>query len=394
MILMEPNTQIEKNNTVVQENVVADNQKMQQSNNQEGIIAPGVIDKPLIKKKKNNILLIVIVLVLVVGGAYFMINKGNGNGIGFLAGGNKDGEGNVKVDTGEKWGDSFALYFQDFHARLLYDEDAEKAKEKASIERNFEILFIDFNFDGTPEMLVKYIDNANNQVIKIMNYANEEVSETKDFQNATFRLVYSLKEKDVKWYIYINNGTNGSRSGAYTEVIKLIKGIAYDSDIKAYTDREVASFNDNYVLGSYKYSFYKIEDATFADDFKTAVDKYEGNNKDINVVKEKLLNDYANVEAPEEPVNNDPYLVVGDFTLEFGKYVHKKDVLQNGEVVGEEDVIVTINRDGTITDGSKKIKYNIYGKTFSLENGISFKVTDNNKFNYGAGAGLEYIYAE
>lgn len=345
--------------------------------------------KQFLKKKKLNPIILILIVVVIVAG-FFFLNKSKKPGGNVLGG--ENGNQIVKIDTGKSWGDSFAVYIQKFSNEL----EVEKAKlkedgKKVVEEREYEVTFIDFDFDGTPEMIVKYIDFSGAETYRIMRFANGEVSESKDFRNCSFRLIYSIKEKNVKWYIYI---TNNNKYGAYTQLEKIIKGKAFDSDIKASNDKEVANYNNNYASTNYKYIFYKLEAKTFVDDFKLAVDKFDSNDKDIQEAKNKLMNDYGNAQVEEEEINTDPNIVIGEFTLEFGNYVSKVDVYENGKVVGTEDLIISINRNWTITDGDKVIKYNIYGNTFSLENGTTIRVIENNKFMYGVGEGFEYNYVK
>lgn len=385
---MNPN-QVEQNNQVnqIQQEQVVQEQVL----TQQTIATNQSSNVPLKKVKKNNKMLIIIILAIVlIGAGYFLLNGGKFKGNKVLTGGTGNGE-KIEVETGKKWGDRYASYFQDFYAELIYDEDEEKAQYKASIDREFEVLFVDFDFDGTPEMVVKYIDDAKVSTIRIFQYRNGDVNETKDFRNSSFRIVYSLKEKTSSWYIFIS--ANNNKYGAYTRMDKILAGKAFNSDIKATTDKEMATFNNSFVTTDYKYVFYEIDNESFVDDFKLAVSKYSED--EINKIKADLYDEYHDVEPKvDEIINNDPNLVVGQFTLEFGRYVARVPKYENGEEKGFEDKYVTINRNNTITDGTNIIKYNVYGSIFSLENGINFKVIENNKFTYGVGAGFNYELAE
>lgn len=343
------------------------------------------------KKRNNKTLILILLIVVLLGGAYFLFSNKTGNGKKLsLTGGSNEV---IKVDTGKKWGDVFADYLQRFYKELY--EDQQKLEEdgvKVEKNREYEITFIDFDFDNTPEMVVKYVDFSGLVTYRFFMYNNEEVSETKDFRNVTFKIIYSLKEKTADWYLYISSA---NKTGAYTSVNKILSGKAYDSDIKAYTDRDITNFNKNYATSDYKVTLYRIDDNTYAEDFKIAVDKYEENNKEIKAKREKLINDYANVEVKEEvQINKDPRIELGEYTLEFGKYAYDCEIYENGKVVRTEKVYISINRDWTATIEDKSVKYNIYGNSISLENGLTIKANKNNEFTYGIGEGNVYKLVE
>lgn len=397
---MNPN-QVEQNNHPVLNNQMVQEQQVQvqqqavpqgQMPIQQAPVAGNPVPKKNIKKpkKSNKTLIIVFLVVIVIVAGYFLLNGGKFKGNKILGGSTGNGE-KIEVETGQKWGDKFASYFQDFYAELIYDEDEEKAQYKASIDREFEVLFADFDFDGTPEMVVRYKDDADVRTIRIFQYRSGDVNETKDFRNSSFKIVYSLKDKTSAWYIFIS--ANNNKYGAYTSLEKILAGKAYDSDIKANNDKEMSKFNNNYATMEYKYIFYEIDDESFADDFKLAVSKYS--DKEVNEIRTKLYEEYHDVEPAEDELIH-PYsnLEVGEFTLEFGRYVARIPKYENGEEAGFEDKYVTINRNYTITDGTNIIGYSVYGSIFSLDTGISFKVTDNNKFTYGSGEGFDYELVE
>lgn len=389
---MNTNEQLEQN---IQSNIETQNAQVQQSVQtlQPDQSAPSTVPsvKGKNKKKNNKTLIMILVVVIVLGGVYFLFFNKSGTGKKLsLTGGNNE---IIKVDTGKKWGDVFANYLQQFY-RELYEDQQKLEEDGVKVEKNreYEITFIDFDFDNTPEMVVKYNDFSGAITYRFFMYNNEEVSETKDFRNVNFRIIYSLKEKEADWYLYISSA---NKTGAYTSVNKILSGKAYDSDIKAYTDRDITNFNKNYATSDYKVTLYRIDDNTYAEDFKIAVDKYEDNNKEIKAKIEKLINDYANVEVKEEvQINKDPRIELGEYTLEFGKYVYNRELLENGKVVGTEKVYISINRDWTVTIEGKSIKYNIYGNAISLENGLTIKATENNKFVYGVGEGYVYELVE
>lgn len=359
----------------------------QQSNVQDKIKE---MQKQFTKKKKTMFIIVAVVIVLIVG-ANFFSHKAKGSANNTLGG--ASGNEIVKIDTGKTWGDSFATYIQKFANEL--EEAKAKLKEdgKNVVEdREYEVTFVDFDFDSTPEMIVKYVDFSGVETYRFMRFANGEVSETKDFRNCTFKIIYSIKDKEAKWYIFISND---GKYGAYTLLEKIAKGTANNSDIKSSNDKEVAAYNARYASTDYKYTFYKLENNSFESDFKLAVDKFDENDKDIKSVKEKLINDYANATVDEDIIYYDPYIVLGDYILSFGDYASVVNIYENGEIVGTEKIMFSINRNGTVTiENEQTMGFFVYGKVFYLDNGMSLKVIGNNKFMYGTGEGFEYNYIE
>lgn len=340
-----------------------------QNSNQDVNNGNGPVQQNTFKiKKKPNIVIIIVILAIVGFIAYFMLTKVN-----FVTTNpNSEDEEKKKiaVSTGENWGDKYALYVQS-----LFD-----------MVDQFDITYIDFNRDNTPEAVVRYSTDTEENLTWILMINNDEVSETKVFYNASFKLLYSSVTDDVNWYIYI---ARSEKYGAYTLMSKILDGTALDSDIKATNDREIASFNASYVASSYDQSFYEVKEESFAEDFKTSVSKYSGYLDETNEAISKLLDDNkASLPTPEEDTNE--YISIGEFMLHYGDYVTEVPKYENGEEVGVEERIISVNRDGTITDGDNIIKFEVYTGSISLETGISFKVTGNDTFVYGQGTGLEY----
>lgn len=321
-------------------------------------------------KKKPNILVIVLVLAILA----FCVSRfmANVHIVNNRANGTEQEEERITVSTGQTWGDKYAYYVQ---------------KIFSSVDQ-FDITYIDFNEDGVPEAVVKYSTDVEKDAIWVLMLTNNEVSETKVFHNASFKLLYSFREDIVQWYLYIQSD---SKYGAYTLMNKIMNGTALDSDVKTTNDKEITAFNANYVVSSYSQSFYEIKKASFEEDIKTSVGKYSDYAKDVASAKNKLLDDHK-ANLPSTPSETDELLTVGEFTLHYGDYYTMVPRYELGEEVGQDEKIVTIHSDGTITDGENKIAFQVFGNTFSLENGISFKVTGNDTFVYGSGEGLEYQY--
>ena len=319
-------------------------------------------------KRKPNIVIIIVIVLAVIFIAYNFMTKVN-----FISNNvNKEEEEfkAVEIETGKSWGDKYAYYVQ----RLFNTTD------------KFDITYIDFNMDDVPEAVIKYSTEIEEDSIWVLSLSNNEVNESKVFSNASFRLVYSSLTDKVDWYIYIRQS---DKYGAYTLMSKILSNSALDSDIKATNDREIANFNKYYVVSNYNQKFYEVKKTSFEDDLKTSVNNYSGYQSDVDEAIDKLYNDNkaANV---DDDLDESEYLSVGSFVLHYGEYVTNIPLYENGNEVGSNEKIVSINKDGTITDGENVIKLNVYGTSVSLENGISFKVTDNDTFIYGANNGYEY----
>lgn len=325
-------------------------------------------NKPFKLKKKPNLLIILIILLVIGGIAYFIFTKVN-----IITTQPKDKEEEIekiKVDTGESWGDKYALYVQD----LLLTVD------------RFDITYIDFNDDNIPEAIVKYSTDTEDDLIYILTINNDEVSATKVFHNASFKLLYSTLTDEVNWYIYIKRE---DKYGAYTLMSKILAGTALDSDIKATNDKEIATFNANYVASPYEQKYYEVKESSFADDFKTSVSKYDDYLTDTNDAITKLFDDNKATTTTPELDDND-YITINNFVLHYGEYVTEVPKYENGEQIGVDEKVVVINRDGTITDGDEVIKFQVFTSSIVLENNISFKVIKDDIFVYGTGTGLTY----
>lgn len=336
-------------------------QNVNQTEVKEESIDPNFSPNNYIKKnnKKKMIIIIIAVVVVIIG--FLLVN----NKMPSIGNKNKAVPGEetkINVETGSNWGNSYAFYVQDYF------------KDRDTID----LAFIDINFDDVPEMIIKYKDTNNQEVIKIMQYANNEVSESKEFRNASFRLIYQIKEKDVRWYLFINSM---GKYGTFTEVTKICNGTAFDSDIKYTNDKEIASFNKNFISSEYKFVYFPIEKESFEKDMKNAVSKFD--NKELNEVVAKLKEDNKNLEPEEEIIDDNPAFNVGEYSLTYGTYFVEVDVYTNGEISGTEKRYITINRNKTLTINGEVISFKVFSNTVILSNGVSFIVSNNDVFNYG-----------
>lgn len=323
------------------------------------------------RSKKQKWILIVLLIAIIIAG--FVFTKSN-TGKKILNNNQSNEIKEIKIETGKSWGDKFAIAVQTSFPDLT----------------TFQVTFIDFNFDSTPEMIIRYKDKQDKDNLRIFELNNNEVSETKDFRSAELKMLYNLKDKNVNWYIYI---ANSNKYGAYTKIDKILNGTALDSDIKATTDSEIKIMNENYAPVDYKCQFSEINKVSLSENFKTAISKFDTYNKDVITAKEKTINDYATTKK-EETIDTKNYIEVGEYTLKYGTYIATEDKIELGKVVGQNEFTITINKNGTITEGENTYKFNVYGKIFTLENMQTFEVTKDNVFTYGTTTKREYLLKE
>lgn len=270
----------------------------------------------------------------------------------------------IKVNTGVQWGNLYAEFMQ---------------KEMVDIA-TYDVSLVDLNNDETPEMLVEYVDAEEKDDLKIF-YINEgEVFTTKVFRTYSLHLLYSVETKDVGWYIYISSN---EKYGAYTSLEKIVNGVAFDSDIKANTDKLVEEFTKKYAKSDYKPVFYQINADSFEEDVKNVVSRYDGYKEKINKAKNDLVEKNADreyVETPKEEPNLD-YLIFSGRKLHYGKY----------QATDQYDNVYTIilnNAYTVIIDGSY-ITYKTVDATLVLADESVIKVPDNDIITYN---GMRYKY--
>lgn len=298
------------------------------------------------KPSKSNLLVILIVVALVVVVFFFM----NSNKGGYMLPSGNSGE-NVtpkdKLATGSSWGDEYGYYIQ----TIFEEYDLIK------------VAFADLNIDGTPEMIVNYNDDKND-ISKIVYLQNKKAVESKLFYNASFKIVYSYKDKESLWYIYI---PINRFFGAYTEVERVLNDTAFDSDIKITNNSEKKNFNKNYFESNYNLLFGEINKNSFVKDFKTIVSKYDEFKKSID---EEFINVKNNAEV-EGPTIELDYVLVGNYTLKFGTYMSETDATS-----------ISIS-EGVITIGREKYSYKVDSESaLLLNNNKRLVPTENDRFVY------------
>lgn len=361
-------------------------------------IAPGMMPNSnnpnpsfVVKKNNKKIMTIAIIAIVVIGVFFILFNTKFGKEILSMAPSSKKEPEIIAIETSQKWGDKFATAFQESFFLNTEIEINGEVYEKF-VPTEFEIVFVDFLFDGTPEMIVKYKDDATQDNYRIFALNNNEVSETKDFKNADFRMIYSIESKELKWYMYMPSA-NSRKYGSYTMMEKILNLTAKGADIKTSTDVEITTFNVNYITSDFRLNFYKGSKKTLSADFKAAVDKFNNANEEASASKQAIIDNYRDVNL-EEKIDPNDLFKVGKYTLKYGTYFTEIDVYKEGKVVETKEEYITINKNGTITEGDRTFKFTVYGTSFTLENNMPIRVTDDNKFVYGQGTGREYKLKE
>ncbi len=385
--------QNEQNNNMNQSPVIQPQQQVEQPINNQATIKPNQSGKPFVAKKQNKKVMIIAVVAIVAIGIFFIIfNTKTGQKILGLGNNAANNEYEIiKIETSQKWGDKYAEALQNSFYKNIEVEINGEIREKYQ-PTEFAITFIDFLFDSTPEMVVKYTDSLEKETIRVFTINNEEVSETKDFKNADFKMVYSIREKTLKWYIYITSATS-KKYGSYTMMDKILNSTALGVDIPATTDIEITTFNVNYVTADFRTTYYTVEKSKLEEDFRAAVLRYETTNSDAQTAKKTIEDNYGSVNI-EEDIDQKESVIVGKYSLKYGTYVSIVEVFENGVSTGTREDLITINRNGTVKIGDDIYKFNVYSNLFMLSNNKSFTILDNNKFQYGTGTGQEYNFKE
>lgn len=263
----------------------------------------------------------------------------------------------VKVNTGVQWGNLYAEFMQ---------------KEMVDIT-SYDVSLVDLNNDSTPEMLVQYVDAEEKDDLKIFYINDGEVFTTKIFRTYSLHLLYSVETKEVGWYIYIS--TN-EKYGAYTSLEKIVNGVAFDSDIKANTDKLVEEFSKKYVKSDYELVFYQINTDTFEEDVKNVVSRYDGYKEKINKAKSDLIDNNSDKEYVEIPQENtdSKFLIFSGRRLNYGTY-------QATDEYGNVYSIVLNNAYTVIIDGSY-VTYTTVGTTLVLADDTVINVPENNVLSF------------
>lgn len=329
--------------------------------------------KQVINASKNKTKLIIIIAIIAVV-AFFILKtiSGMGGFKGIIS--NITPEPEFKIDTGKKWADKYGTYIKDYF-------------EELNLTR-FDVSFIDFNDDGTPEMSVRYEDENGQYKVKLFQINNKEITETKFFSNSQFKLVYSSLTEKINWYIYIQQS---SKYGAYTEISKVLTGKAKKPDIKVTNEKELQDFDLKYLDSSYRINYYEVKKDKYLNDLQTVVDRYEDYQKEAKAAITKLEDDTANWKKEQQTGPVKTFIKVGEHKLQFGTYKAEVNIIELGQKKIVTRTIVL--RDGVLTYEGRDVTYTAYPSFVSIDDGTTMEVTDNNEFKYGHDDGT-YILQE
>lgn len=314
------------------------------------------------KKKINKTLIIVLILVVIFGGVMLMMNRGtdpnyNGNN-------DEEKEQEIKVNTGTDWGNAYLTYM---------------LKNKKDLD-TYEIAFIDVDYDGTPEMFLKYLDKTKVESLKILYIEDGSVYETKYYHDYRIRYIYSLKDQTTEWYLFL---TSTKHYGTYTMISKMIDNMAFDSDIKATNDSELIQYGKKYFDTDFEIVFYNIRRDSHEDDYRDFIVKYEGYNKKVEETKEKTESKYEDYEYKEEVVVTKDFVNIAGREYKYGYYT--ADIPENVEEnIPAYTGAIVLNNDGTIIVDGKLFTYEVDedNGTLELAVGYSVKLDQSNVFVY------------
>lgn len=317
---------------------------------------PNMNNKKTKSKKGTNILLIFLVVVVLIIG-YLILNPG-GVAIPGLA---PNSEVADKIDTGTSWGNQYAKYLM----------------ENYKDYNNYDIAFINLDFTDVPELLIKYKDSAGKENLRVIYSVNKEILSTKNLQNATVHLIYSLETKEVDWYVRIGISTN-KEFGSYTKLAKMINGTAYNSDIKASTTSEKDKYLKNYRDGNYKIVFYNLKNASFEEDITTVVSRYSEYNKKINNLVDNLKEEFKDevFEEEKEIIQGDlnTHLTLANYKAKYGLYSYT----DSNNVVTK----IILNKNKSVYVMKDLYSFEVVGNTLKLENDQTIIVNSDGTLNY------------
>lgn len=313
------------------------------------------------KKKKQMFIIAFILIIVVIFVVLFISSQKAG-----IGGQPTNEDGTLVVETGTTWGDLYANFIQ---------------KEMVDIS-SYDVSLVDLDFNGTPEVLIEYVDAEDKQDFKILYLNDGKVFASKVFRLYSIHLLYSLETKETNWYIYISAN---EKYGAYTSLAKIINGTAFDSDIKTGTDSEIEKFELAYDESDYKPVFYRVSTDSFVEDMKNIVSRYNGYDEQVKkaieeIEKENKDKEYTPIQGEVEEVN---YILVAGRKLNFGVYSGSDD---NGVVY----TIMLNSRNSLIVNGSY-VTYKIVDKDLVLGDETTINVTGNDTFKY---QGVNYNFVK
>ncbi len=319
------------------------------------------------KKATNKIILLALIVLVVFGIGYYSIGNKKSPVIKKNNNANKTQETEYKkLDTGLDWADEYSVEVQKFF------------KSFDSVD----IAFIDLDFLGTPEMIVKYTEDKKTSLqIFSINSSTNVVSSSKSYPNSSIELIYSLYEGVSRFYVHIKNT---DKYGTYTEANKIIAGTVYKPDIEATNDNQLNDFKAHYVVSDYDITYYEVKKASFAENYKTMLDRRDRYASEISEEKDKL--NEANKDKVEKKEDSNDSLATAGYKLVYGKYLPDELHINDGSI----NPNIYINNDGTITIGEDVYRYEVNSAKLVLDNGTSIKIIGNDAFQLETDGGIIY----
>jgi hypothetical protein len=250
------------------------------------------------------------------------------------------------------WGDEYSVEAQ----RFLDSFDA------------IDVAFIDLDFNDVPEMIVKYTEDKKTSLQIFSLTDSNSVRGSKAFVNANLELIYSLYDGQSRFYVHIKNS---DKYGTYTEAKKVITSVVKKADIEETNDNQISEFKSHYVVSDYSITFYEVKKSSFAENFKTMLERHERYAKEIEEARDTLDdNNKANV---EKKVDTNDSLIAKEYKLAYGKYTPDEVYITDGSI----NPNIYLNSDSTITIGDVTYRFEYNNGYLLLEDGRAFKVVGN-----------------
>ncbi len=300
------------------------------------------------------------------------------------ASGKKDESAKVET-TNSEWGDAYAKYFAERND--LKEESVPTLKA------------IDFDNNGTPELVLSYATSVSYKTQIIYLDADQKVRASDNYINARLAVLYRVEipEDDTQepnlnpeatWYLY--NGSD-AEYGRYAKISDIIAGRS-PSFVSATNDTDLAELHENYVEISPEVEERTLSITNPARTLKEIVQSGDFNPLTEAVQKSvsKEIKDRADVsrktkeeeklaedarKAAEEAAKISAGISVGDYTIAYGTYTGRASNGKIIKIILQSDDTYTIENDGSITAGSVRTSNGAL-----LLGNDSYNVTANNAF--------------
>ena len=308
--------------------------------------------KPNIKmdKKQGKKLFLVLVIVLAVILVISLNNKFH------LVGPNPNKQQMQEIKTGKSWGDKYI--------KIIQTEFKDSP--------NLDIMFLDIDNNETPEMLVKYKDEYDNDTMKIFYIEGKKTLSTNYFHNYSLNVVYDTRSKDAFLYLHIDN----DGSGFYNRLDKIVTRESTSTEIDVSNKTLQIEFNNFYREELFKVEFYQINLKNLEADFKGAMEKLASNQKkyakQLDTFKEKNKDEKPHYEKQEE---NKEFIIIKGHLLKYGKY---RSIAVNRDTLKEEEHILELKYGGELVFDGDVYSYKVEHNTLVVNNEEEFEFFDEN----------------